>query len=112
MPISQSAKKSLRVSEYKTSVNRYRKARLKEATRKVTAETLPAAVSMIDKAAKWKLIHPRKAARWKSRLSVEFANAAPVAAPKKATNAAGETKPKKAAVKKATAKKAAPKTKK
>jgi small subunit ribosomal protein S20 len=112
MPISQSAKKSLRVSEHKTSVNRYRKARLKEATRKVTAETLPAAVSMIDKAAKWKLIHPRKAARWKSRLSVEFANAAPVAAPKKATKAAGETKPKKAVAKKASVKKAAPKAKK
>lgn len=112
MPISQSAKKSLRVSEHKTSVNRYRKARLKEATRKVTAETLPAAVSMIDKAAKWKLIHPRKAARWKSRLSVEFANSNPVAEPKKTAKAPAEIKPKKVVAKKATVKKAAPKAKK
>lgn len=89
MPISQSAKKSLRVSLKKTAVNRYRKARLKEATKQVTAETLPQAVSMIDKAAKWQLIHPHKAARLKSRLSRQFAGTptepkAKVAKPKKA----------------------------
>lgn len=103
MPISQSAKKALRVSRKKTSINRYRKVRLKEATKQVTAETLSAAVSMIDKAAKWSLIHPRKAARLKSNLSRQFSGSETVASPKKAVKATS-AKPKKTAVKKKTTK--------
>ena len=46
MPISKSAKKSLRVSQHKTALNRHRKALIKEALKNVTAETASKAVSM------------------------------------------------------------------
>lgn len=72
MPISKSAKKSLRVSEHKASLNRHRKARLKDALKSASNESVSPAVSLIDKAAKWGIIHPNKAARLKSRLAAKF----------------------------------------
>lgn len=77
MPIKPSAKKALRVVKRKTSVNRYRKERLHDATSKVTAETLPTAVSLIDKAVKWGIMHKNKAARLKSALSKKISAPAP-----------------------------------
>lgn len=65
MPISKSAKKAQRVAESKTSRNRYRKDLLKDALKKADASS----ISLIDKAAKWGIIHPNKAARLKSQLS-------------------------------------------
>jgi small subunit ribosomal protein S20 len=69
MPISKSAKKSLRVSRTKMAINRHRKALIKEALKTVTAENTAAAIAMVDKGAKWGIFHPNKAARLKSRLS-------------------------------------------
>ena len=72
MPISKSAKKALRVNRRQTSLNRYRKALVKDATKDVNEKNVNKAVSMIDKAAKWGLIHPNKAARLKSQLNKKF----------------------------------------
>ena len=72
MPISKSAKKSLRVNRRQTSLNRYRKALVKDALKNVDEQTVNKAVSMIDKAAKWNLIHQNKAARLKSQLGKKF----------------------------------------
>ena len=65
MPISKSAKKSLRVSRTKASRNRYRKSLVKDAIKGADNKS----ISLIDKAAKWGIIHPNKAARLKSQLS-------------------------------------------
>ncbi|MBI4948072.1 30S ribosomal protein S20 [Candidatus Berkelbacteria bacterium] len=92
MPISKSAKKALRGSEKKAARNRYRKALLKEALKKNDNST----ISLIDKAAKWGIIHKNKAARLKSKLSAVI-----VTAPKTKSVTA---KPKKAAPKTATSK--------
>ena len=72
MPISKSAKKSLRVSQHKTALNRYRKALIKEALKNVTPNTASKAISMIDKGVKWNLFHQNKAARMKSALSKQL----------------------------------------
>lgn len=78
----------MRVAEHKTSLNRYRKeitkAAIKQAT---TAETLAKGYSAVDKAAKWGIIHPNKAARLKARLarSVKPAEEVVKAKPVKAT---------------------------
>lgn len=69
MPISKSAKKSLRVNRRQTATNRVRKARIKSALKNVTPKTLPQAVSLIDKAVKWHLFSQNKANRLKSHLS-------------------------------------------
>lgn len=70
MPISKSAKKALRVAEHKTSLNRHRKEVTKEVLKSATTvEDLPKGYAAIDKAAKWGIIHPNKAARLKSRLA-------------------------------------------
>ncbi|MEX0594707.1 MAG: 30S ribosomal protein S20 [Patescibacteria group bacterium] len=83
MPISKSAKKALRVSNRKASVNRHRKALVKEALKNVDGKTINKAVSMIapdkeglsrafsaiDKGVKWGTFHANKAARLKSQLS-------------------------------------------
>lgn len=100
MPITKSAKKALRVADRKTSLNRYRKARLKDALRVTKDEQVNTAVSLIDKAAKWGIIHPNKAARLKSRLSKNFAGTTEKKAVTKAP-----TKAKAAAKKKTTSKK-------
>jgi len=111
MPISASAKKSLRVARRNTEINRRRKNALKRALKNVTAETLSEAFSLIDKAVKWSIFHKNKAARLKSRLARELKVAKPApkvsAEPTKAKTAKPEGAPK------AKAKtKAAPKTKK
>ena len=72
MPISKSAKKALRVNRRKTALNRYRKALVKDAIKNVDEKSVNKAVSMIDKAAKWSLIHQNKAARLKSHLAKKF----------------------------------------
>lgn len=72
MPISKSAKKALRVSLKKTSLNRYRKALIKEALKNVDQKSVNAAVSMLDKGVKWGIFHQNKAARLKSQLSKKF----------------------------------------
>ncbi|MEX1051840.1 MAG: 30S ribosomal protein S20, partial [Patescibacteria group bacterium] len=72
MPISKSAKKSLRVSLKKTSQNRRRKALIKDALKNIDAKTVNKAVSMIDKGVKWGIFHGNKAARLKSRLNKQF----------------------------------------
>lgn len=100
MPISKSAKKSLRVSRRKTSVNRYRKALIKEALKSVDEKNINKAFSMVDKAAKWGIYHPNKAARVKSKLSKQLGSSPAEKPAKTATKA-------KPAAKKATAKKSA-----
>ena len=77
MPRHQSAKKALRKSEKLRQHNREMKARLKTAFKSALTETDSAkkaeevrkAFSLIDKAAKRKLIPKNRAARLKSRLS-------------------------------------------
>lgn len=69
MPITKSAKKALRVAKRKTSTNRHRKEVVKAAIKNAGGEGFNSAVSLIDKAAKWGIIHPNKAARLKSRLA-------------------------------------------
>lgn len=99
MPISNSAKKALRSSERKNLINRRRKTVLRSALKNVSNDSVNKTFSAIDKAAKWGIIHPNKAARLKSRIGKQFT--APIAEkPKKTT----EKKPAKAA-------KSAPKTK-
>ena len=84
MPRHQSAKKALRKSEKLRQVNRAAKGRLRtvfkaaltenDAVKK--AERIKEAFSVIDKAAKRKLIPKNRAARLKSRLSRSTAAAA------------------------------------
>lgn len=91
MPISKSAKKALRVATTKTGRNRYRKELLKDAIKAADATSF----SMIDKAAKWGIIHENKAARLKSHLAKALGPDGMKSA-KKATDTT-PTKPKKAA---------------
>lgn len=101
MPISKSAKKALRVSLKKTSLNRYRKALIKEAMKNVDQNSINKAVSMIDKGVKWGILHQNKAARLKSQLSKKFstkpASDKPAAKAKAAKPAAKKTAVKKTA---------------
>ena len=93
MPITKSAKKSLRVSRTKQAQNYANKVKLEKALRKVDEKTVNSTVSLIDKAAKTGLIHKNKAARLKSQLA------------KKIATPATEKPVKKAAAKKAVVKK-------
>ena len=108
MPISRSAKKALRVNRRKTALNRYRKALVKDAIKNVDEKSVNTAVSMIDKAAKWKLIHKNKAARLKSQITKKFGTK-----PSRTTKTAKSKTTGKATAKKVTKKTTAkPKTKK
>lgn len=78
MPISKSAKKSLRSSINKRRGNILLRSKLKKSLKKVTPETLNEAYSVIDKAAKTSLIHKNKAARLKSRLAKKINSPAKV----------------------------------
>ena len=69
MPISKSAKKSLRVSRKKYVHNLDERKRLKKAIKDASEKTINKTISLIDKAAKNNLIHKNKAARLKSRIS-------------------------------------------
>lgn len=77
MPNVKSAEKRMRTNEVRAERNRARRSRLRSALRKVRqasdAETagsaLREAISLLDRAASKRLIHPNKAARSKSRLT-------------------------------------------
>lgn len=73
MPVTTTAKRALRGSKKKESVNKIILAKLGVAVRVArkskTAEKIIKAVSLADRAAKKKVIHRNKAARIKSQLS-------------------------------------------
>ena len=73
MPVTASAKKALRKERRKTIVNqvvrRNVKKALKEARKNPNKKNLSQAASVLDRAAKKRVIHPNKASRLKSRLS-------------------------------------------
>ena len=73
MPISASAKKSLRVATRQAMENKVMKARVKNQIKKTTSDTLSTTYSLIDKAAKNHVLHKNKAARLKSRLTKQLA---------------------------------------
>lgn len=72
MPITKSAKKSLKVSRVKQAQNYKAKVSLDKALKNVDEKTVNKTVSTIDKAAKIGIIHKNKAARLKSALSKKF----------------------------------------
>ncbi|PJE70125.1 30S ribosomal protein S20 [Candidatus Shapirobacteria bacterium CG10_big_fil_rev_8_21_14_0_10_48_15] len=76
MPVTQSAKKALRRDQRRTVINKKIKRGLKQAVKqarqKPTKKNLAVAASILDRAAKKKIIHPNKAARSKSRLASLF----------------------------------------
>ena len=77
MPHHEQYKKSLRQDAKRNVKNRAKRARLRHAVRDLRELTsakdaqaaLPEVASLLDKAAKTRLIHPRRAARLKSRLA-------------------------------------------
>lgn len=73
MPVTQSAKRALRKDRRRTIINQKRKKRMKDAIKafkkNVNEKTFKLAVSLIDRAAKNKVIHKNKAARLKSQLA-------------------------------------------
>lgn len=73
MPISASAKKSLRVGQRRAMENKIMKARLKNQLKRTTADNLNLMYSLLDKAAKTHVIHKNKAARLKSRIAKKLA---------------------------------------
>jgi small subunit ribosomal protein S20 len=73
MPVTTTAKRALRGSKNKESINKLIIGKLEVAVRVAkkskTAEKIIAAISLADKAAKKRVIHKNKAARIKSQLS-------------------------------------------
>ncbi len=73
MPVTKTAKRALRGSKKKETVNKLIVSKLEAAIRTArkgkTAEKILKAVSLTDRAAKKKVIHKNKAARIKSQLS-------------------------------------------
>lgn len=73
MPVTTTAKRALRGSKHKESINRVILGKLEVAVRIArkgkTSEKILKAVSLADRAAKKKVIHKNKAARIKSQLS-------------------------------------------
>lgn len=76
MPITKSAKKSLKVSRVKRAQNVKTKIALSKALKNVDEKNVNKAVSTIDKAAKTGVIHKNKAARMKSALAKKMATPA------------------------------------
>lgn len=72
MPITKSAKKSLKVSRTKREQNKIQETALGKALKKVSASNVNEVISKIDKAAKTRIISKNKAARLKSRLGKKF----------------------------------------
>ncbi len=72
MPITKSAKKSLKVSKTKQSQNTKNKIGLEKAMQSVSKDNISEVISLIDKAAKTHIIHKNKAARLKSTLTKKF----------------------------------------
>ena len=73
MPITKSAKKTLKQEQKRTKTNQKIRSSFKTAVKKArlapTGDNLSQAFSSLDRAAKKKVIHKNKAARLKSRLS-------------------------------------------
>ncbi|MEI6039885.1 MAG: 30S ribosomal protein S20 [Candidatus Berkelbacteria bacterium] len=99
MPITKSAKKSLKVSRAKQAQNYIKTVALEKAIRKADVKTVSEAISLIDKGAKTGLMHKNKAARLKSQLTKKFGTPKVEAKPVVKTEAKAKT------VKKAAAKK-------
>jgi small subunit ribosomal protein S20 len=72
MPITKSAKKSLKVSRTKAEQNKIRKIQLSKALKQVNEKNVNDAISIVDKAAKIGIIHENKAARIKSQLAKKY----------------------------------------
>lgn len=81
MPVTKTAKRALRSSKRKEGVNKILVAKMEVALRKAkkspTAKLVSEAASLVDKAAKKKIIHKNKAARVKSSLSKLLSKKAP-----------------------------------
>lgn len=90
MPISPSAKKSLRSSLAKKSQNVAIKIELKKAIKNLSEKNISDVISKIDKAAKNHIIHHNKASRLKARIAKLFPNAVP--APKSTSETTKKTK--------------------
>ena len=81
MPNVKSAEKRMRTNEVRAERNRQFRSRLRTALKKVRSATTAAdatpafreAASLLDRAARKRIIHPNKAARAKSRLSARIA---------------------------------------
>lgn len=77
MPNVKSAEKRMRTNEIRAARNRQNRSRLRNALKRVRlansadagTDALKEAVSLLDKMARKRIIHPNKAARAKSRLS-------------------------------------------
>jgi len=73
MPVTKSAKKSLRKDKKRNKINKVRKEIAKEAIKAfrktLSEENFRKAVGLVDRLAKNKVIHKKKAARIKSRLT-------------------------------------------
>jgi len=100
LPITKSAKKSLKVSRTKKAANDTKRIALSKALKKVDAKTVNETISLVDKAAKTGVMHKNKASRIKSRLAKKYGTPK---AEKKVT--AKATKPAKKTATKKTAKK-------
>lgn len=100
MPILKNAIKKMRQDAKRTKHNKDKKSTMKTVLKKaklnLSNESLSAAFSKIDKAAKTHLIHKNKAARIKSRLAKALNKVAAVAQPKKVTKKATRTTKKEA----------------
>ena len=72
MPITKSAKKSLKVSLKKREMNRAQEVELGKMLKKASSSNINEVISKIDKAAKNHLISKNKAARLKSRFMKKF----------------------------------------
>ena len=76
MPVTKTAKRALRGSQAKAIVNKLTVGKLEVAVRQAkntkTAEKITRAISLVDRAAKRKVIHKNKAARIKSQMSKLF----------------------------------------
>lgn len=73
MPVTKTAKRALRGSKRKESVNKIRMSKLeisiKSAKKTKSKKNIENAISLVDRAAKEKTIHKNKAGRIKSRLA-------------------------------------------
>lgn len=94
MPITKSAKKSLRVSRKKERQNEIKAIALEKALKKVNKDNVNNVVSLVDKAAKTGLFHKNKAARMKSALAKKFGTPAVSKETAKETKKTVKEKPK------------------
>ena len=107
MPITKSAKKSLKVSKTKQAQNKIQRVSLSKALKNTDEKNVNATISLIDKAAKKNLFHKNKASRMKSALAKKFSTPKAEAATKTTAKPAAKAKTvaKKTVAKKTTAKK-------